>query len=61
MVALVKDTDHQNHFDIAYAEHFLTDDLQSGCVPAVKVYDFKQAFDPFLLTPTGISTIRACI
>ena len=57
-VELVRNTDHQNPFTIAYVEHPLTDDLQDDGTPVVRVFDYKVAFDPLLRAPKGISAIR---
>lgn len=57
-VELVKSTDHESPFTVAYVEHPLTNDLQDDGTPVVPVIDFKRAFDPMLRTPKGISTIR---
>ena len=47
-VELVKKTDHQNPFTIAYVEHPLTDDMRDDGTPVVQVHDYKRAFDPLL-------------
>ena len=57
-VELVKKTDHQNLFTIAYVEHPLTDDMHDDGTAVVQVHDYKRAFDSLLRAPKGISTIR---
>ena len=57
-VQLVKSTDKSNPFNVVYVEHPLTDNLRSDGIPVVKVYDFKRAFDPFVRSPQGISTVK---
>ena len=58
-VKLEKGTSDHRLFAIAYVEHPLIDDLQSDGTLIMKLHDHRNAFDPLLHAPKGISTVRA--
>ncbi|XP_067939751.1 uncharacterized protein [Watersipora subatra] len=57
-VNLIKTTDQQKPFRIAFVEHPLTDDMLPDDTPVITVMNYKNAYEPVVKAVTGIVAFR---
>lgn len=57
-VNLIKTTDQQKPFRIAFVEHPLTDDMLPDDTPVITVMNYKDAYEPVVKAVTGIAAFR---